>query len=93
MWDQAHLYASAYCLILPGTDVPGYRLFRPCGTGFAGGSYAEQFLRHQLAAADRQSDGHLEKAPLGGLGGNLSGERAFRWLTFCLCRLGILNSI
>jgi hypothetical protein len=21
-------------LILPGTDVPGYRLFRPCGTGF-----------------------------------------------------------
>ena len=21
-------------LMLPGTDVPGYRLFRPCGTGF-----------------------------------------------------------
>src|SRR6201986_2319338 len=29
---------SSHGIIRPGTPVPGYRLFRPCGTGFGGGS-------------------------------------------------------
>src|SRR6201996_4012190 len=27
---------SSHGIIRPGTPVPGYRLFRPCGTGFVG---------------------------------------------------------
>jgi hypothetical protein len=50
-------------LILPGTDVPGSRLFRPCGTGFVAVSKSlrtsQQTPEKTLLQVDRSSQGLL----------------------------------